>query len=334
MISRIRRPAAIVAALALAASVAIGCGDDKPKSAAKVETTKGRVRAPVPEAAGKRDKTADPDAGKRVPFVKRPAQLPAAARRQASVLDVRPAAERRAATSAPEGGIPEPGDADYDRFLTAVIPLIDGFWRTKTARVSRGAQYTEPGDLVSYDGANGPGCFGQKSDDMVGNAYYCPSVLAANSCKVAASNQRYCLGGDIIAWDRSGLMLPFYRKIGDLATALVLAHEWGHLIQARVYPEFAYRTTIRNELQADCYAGAWALEMKRQGRVDIGSFNQTLYLFESTGGSGDAWLDPDSHGNKFQRIRSFTQGFERDARGCIAPRFDSMLHRIGLEKET
>jgi predicted metalloprotease len=129
-------------------------------------------------------------------------------------------------------------------------------------------------------------------------------------------------------------MLPFYRQIGDLATALVLAHEWGHLIQTRVFPQYAYTTTIRNELEADCYAGAWAREMQRQRRVDIGAFNQTLDLFESTGGSGDAWLDPDSHGNKFQRIRSFTQGFEQGARGCIAPKFDSMLRRVGLGKES
>ena len=167
---------------------------------------------------------------------------------------------------------------------------------------------------------------------MSGNAYYCASLIPAESCTTVSANQGYCVGEDLIAWDKPGLLLPFFAQIGDLASALVLAHEWGHLIQARVLPRFNYRTTIRNELQADCYSGAWALGMKRQGRVNVGSFNQTLDLFENVGGGDEAWLDADSHGNKYQRIRSFTQGFEEDVRGCIGAPFDATLRRIGLGK--
>jgi uncharacterized protein len=336
---RLARVLAVACVAALAATCSPGCGDDdSSKETAKVETTKGRVRAPVPVALEDSDERADPDAGKPVGFVKEVAELPKPARRQVATIDVRPAAQRlkakRAAEEAPGGEAPAEGpDADYDRFIKGVIPLIDRFWREETRNVSAAAEYTEPGDLISYDGSDGPGCFGQNSESAVGNAYYCPSLLAASACRIAASNRRYCLGGDVIAWDRSGLMLPFYREIGGLATALVLAHEWGHLEQARLYPEFTYRTTIRDELQADCYAGAWAREMRRQKRVDIGAFNETLELFERTGGPGDAWLDPDSHGNQFQRIRSFTQGFERGSAGCVAVPFNRMLRRLGLEAE-
>jgi hypothetical protein len=147
--------------------------------------------------------------------------------------------------------------------------------------------------------------------------------------------------------------LSFYQVLakqlgapGEFAQPYVLAHEYGHHIQditgieadmrraQQRDPDQANALSVKLELQADCYAGAWALEMKRQGRVDVGAFNQTLDLFEKTGGSGDAWLDPDSHGNKFQRIRSFTQGFEEDATGCTGAAFDAMLGRVGLDRET
>jgi hypothetical protein len=324
------------AVLALAALGAAGCGggdDEKPASAAKVETTEGRVKAAVPQALEDSDKPADPDAGKRVRFVREPAQLPAPARREVSTLDVRPAPERLAARKAGAQALQEP-DSEYDRFIRGVVALVDAYWRKETRKVSASAEYSGPGGLISYDGEHGPGCFGERGDGMARNAYYCASLLEPERCRVVASNGRFCVGGDVIAWDRSGLMLPFFQQIGALAAALVLAHEWGHLVQARVFPEFAYRTTIRNELQADCYGGAWAKEMQRQGRVDIGAFNQTLDLFEQNGGTGAEWLDPNSHGNKFQRIRSFTQGFERGATGCVATQFDRMLRRVGLGSES
>ncbi|HKP90062.1 MAG TPA: neutral zinc metallopeptidase [Thermoleophilaceae bacterium] len=324
---------ALVLVLALAASVA-GCGDgdDEPKSAKKVETTEGKVKAPVPVALAGSTKPADPDAGEKVDFVKSPAKLRGPARQGASDLDVRPAPQRLAAKRNPQTALPTAEQA-YEEFIQWVIPQINAFWVRETGRVSSGARYSPPGSLLSYDGNNAPGCFGDVSEDMSGNAYYCPSLLAAQSCQLVASNRRFCVGGDVVAWDRAGLMFPFFREIGGLAAALVLAHEWGHLAQARVFPEFAYTTTIRNELQADCYSGSWAREMKRKGYLDIGDFNQTLELFERAGGAGDAWLDPDSHGNQFQRIRSFTQGFEQGSKGCISPRFDSMLRRVGLDPE-
>lgn len=319
--------------LVLTVVLALGCGDDGNNSAdRKAEPVDIRIRSPLPEALSQgEEKPADRDAGDSQGLARRLSDVSAPARREVSRLDVLPAKQRQAAETT--AGAPGASDADYDEFISAVLPLINEFWKKKTKQVVRRARYVPPGHLVSYNGSDSPGCDGDTSEDMSRNAYYCVSLIPADRCTTVSPNRGYCAGEDIIAWDTPGLLLPFYRQIGDLASALVLAHEWGHLLQARVFPRFNYATVIRIELQADCYAGAWALGMQRQGRVDIGAFNQTLDLFESLGGNGEAWLDPESHGNKYQRIRSFTQGFENDARGCISARFDAMLERIGLGQE-
>lgn len=322
-------------ALVLTSLVAVGCGDDGPTAGTR--TTKpvsSRVRTPLPEALSQgKSEPSDPQAGSRLPLARRMSNVPAPARHEVAALTVRPAAQRLSEGRSGAGTTGGP-DADYDQFVHGVLPLINNFWQKKTKEVVASTAYRPPGHLVEYSGSDSPGCIGEKSRDMSGNAYYCASVIPPDRCTTVSANQGYCVGEDVIAWDKPGLLLPFFRQIGDLAGALVLAHEWGHLIQARVFPQFNYKTAIRTELQADCYAGAWALGMKRQGRVNVGSFNQTLDLFENVGGGDEAWLDQDSHGNKYQRIRSFTQGFEEDARGCIGAPFDATLERIGLGKES
>lgn len=303
-------------------SLSAGCGGE--------EADTGRLSTLRPEAQDRgQGGPASRGAGKAVPL-EAGAQALAGSGAYVQQLTVRSPGRRlglraQSVTPGDEGG--------YDRFVQAVLPLIDEFWRNQMFRVSRGTPYQPPGHLISYDGADNPGCLGRQGEEMIGNAYWCPSLVIAQQCSRPSDNQTYCLQQDLIAWDKTGLLFPFYREIGDLAVALVLAHEWGHLVQARVFPAHAYETTIRRELQADCYAGAWALEMRNQGRVDIGAFNQTLGLFDRVGGSGEAWLDPSSHGTKFQRIRAFTGGFEEGVEGCVGASFDRLLLRIGLAAE-
>ena len=49
-----------------------------------------------------------------------------------------------------------------------------------------------------------------------------------------AGNAFYCEQGDFVAWDEQGLFPKLRQQYGDFAPALVLAHEWGHAVQARV----------------------------------------------------------------------------------------------------
>ena len=52
--------------------------------------------------------------------------------------------------------------------------------------------------------------------------------------------------------------------------SLVLAHEWGHAVQRRGSVDQTLPTVVR-ELQADCFAGAWAGDATGEnGRIRVG----------------------------------------------------------------
>lgn len=51
-------------------------------------------------------------------------------------------------------------------------------------------------------------------------------------------------------------------KFGDFVIPIVLAHEWGHAVQAR--SNFTARTVTKDR-QADCFAGAWVKHAQAKG---------------------------------------------------------------------
>jgi uncharacterized protein len=73
---------------------------------------------------------------------------------------------------------------------------------------------------------------------------------------------------------------------GDFARAYVVAHEYGHHIQAltgladqirsaqQQNPSSANQLQVRMELQADCYAGVWAAH--NRDKIDAGDFEEGL----------------------------------------------------------
>ena len=105
---------------------------------------------------------------------------------------------------------------DYDEYtatLEQVITLLQDYW--SRALPELGVAYSAPTRFVYYrpDQAAGPRCGSEPAPPR--NAFYCPP-------------------GDFIAWDETGLMIPYYVQAGDFAAAFVLAHEFGHAMQARL----------------------------------------------------------------------------------------------------
>ncbi|MGH9185645.1 MAG: KPN_02809 family neutral zinc metallopeptidase, partial [Acidimicrobiales bacterium] len=136
--------------------------------------------------------------------------------------------------------------------------------------------------------------------------------------------------------------LGFFRELatrfeapGDFAQAYVIAHEFGHHVQnllgtsgqvhdaQQANAENANELSIRLELQADCYAGAWGNSVKT-GDVDAGD----VVLEEGDVGEGiaaatavgDDRLQREAtgrinqetwtHGSSEQRVHWFNVGFE------------------------
>ena len=113
-------------------------------------------------------------------------------------------------------------------------------------------------------------------------------------------------------------------QIGDFAWVIVVAHEWGHHIQAKlgfdlgVVPDRAGDVPpIEFEQQADCLAGAYAIDAELVGWLDPGDVDEALTMTEISGDPpGTAWNDPRAHGTGGARIDAFLIGYSGGLAGC------------------
>jgi predicted metalloprotease len=135
-------------------------------------------------------------------------------------------------------------------------------------------------------------------------------------------NAFYCTLGDFVAWDDRELFPELYDK-GPYAVALVLAHEWGHVIQGRaglLEPDTGIPTIV-TELQADCFAGAWTLRLA-EGEADRLQLSTTAFeealsgMLDFGDQPGADPLDPSAHGSGFDRVNAFQEGFEEGSQRC------------------
>jgi predicted metalloprotease len=199
---------------------------------------------------------------------------------------------------------------DYDEYtatLEQIIASLQEYW-SKALPASFGVAYSGPKRYAYYrpEEGGGPSCGGERAPAK--NAFYCPV-------------------GDFMAWDETGLMIPYYVQAGDFAAAFVLAHEFGHAMQQRLPRR--ERLGVLVELQADCFAGAWARSVQDQGLLDAGDLDEaTLAVFSARDVPGTAFTDPAAHGTGFERTRAFSDGYESGPKACHpAPGTDWVVRR-------
>ncbi|MDR3660458.1 MAG: neutral zinc metallopeptidase [Mycobacterium sp.] len=177
------------------------------------------------------------------------------------------------------------------------IADIQTFWQSEFPKLY-GKDYTPvTGGFYAVRPSSGqlPPC-AQSPDDIAGNAFYCAKA-------------------DDVAWDVEGLLPSLRKRFGDFVIPVVLAHEWGHAIQARA--DFQGET-VTKEIQADCFAGAWAAHAKadtfKPSADDIDkALAGFLFLRDEP---GTAKHDPSAHGSGFDRVNSFRTGFDNGAAAC------------------
>ena len=155
-------------------------------------------------------------------------------------------------------------------------------------------------------------------------------VASACGAASAASGPFYCPGDRKVYID-----LGFFNQLdsefgapGDFARAYVLAHEVGHHLQellgitsrtaqARTHggAAGARRVSVAVELQADCYAGVWA--MRAQKVIEPGELQQALQAAAAVGDDtlqrrtqGRVVPESFTHGSAEQRQRWFQRGFD------------------------
>ena len=218
-----------------------------------------------------------------------------------------PADSRRAAPPADDRG------AD---FVRAILGETEDTW---TALFQAGGKQYEAPHLVLFSGTVRSGCGGASA---ASGPFYCPLDRKVYLDLSFFDEMRARLGGG-----------------GDFAQAYVIAHEVGHHVQTLLgyardvdearregrSVEGAEGPLVRQELQADCFAGVWAYHAQERHRwLDPGDAEQALATATAIGddrlqrqGQGVVVPDAFTHGTSQQRVRWFTRGFEKgDVERC------------------
>jgi predicted metalloprotease len=156
----------------------------------------------------------------------------------------------------------------------------------------------------------------------------------------------YCPGDQLVYFDLDFLeqLQAEFSATGDLAAQYIVAHEYGHHVQnvtgisdrvrqaQQRSPGAANALSVATELQADCFAGAWASSVAERGLFDRpDEITEALAAAEAVGddrilAQAGRVVDPDlfTHGTAEQRRTWFERGFETgDPEACTT--FDGSL---------
>ena len=202
-------------------------------------------------------------------------------------------------------------------FISKVLKSTEDVWTTTLAQY--GIRYTKP-TMVLYRGYTKSGC-GAAQSQM--GPFYCPQ------------DKKVYL--DLGFFDD---LAKRHNAPGDFAQAYVLAHKIGHHIQdlegtldkvQRMKQSWggqgkkANALQVRVELQADCYAGAWAHHAQKKFKMlEPGDIEEALNAASSIGDDtlqkqAGQRVRPDgfTHGSSQQRVSWFKRGFvSGDLRQC------------------
>src|SRR5215216_6072998 len=168
----------------------------------------------------------------------------------------------------------------------AIAADIDAWWSAEFA--ARGLTYTSPQlELVSEPGTE----FCQFIDVFYAPAGYC------------ATNQEITVSTGFVSPDDVAVLLP------------LISHEWGHHIQ-NLTDTGAY-TPLEQELQADCFAGAFTAFAADSEWISPVVGAMALQLTQS---AGDVWWEGTSdeavHGSKADRAIAFMAGQNGGLEAC------------------
>lgn len=193
----------------------------------------------------------------------------------------------------------------YEAFASTVLGSNNDTWEQIFAANNR--NYEEP-RLVLFRGGTESTCGGATSE--VG-PHYCPADQTIYLDETFFDALKTRLGGDN----------------GDVAQAYVIAHEVGHHVQhllGTADNATDNASSIKLELQADCYAGVWANSIKNQNVFEPNEIEEALSAAAAVGDdriqkASTGRVNPESwtHGSSEERVTWFNQGYNSgDAAAC------------------
>ena len=210
---------------------------------------------------------------------------------------------------------PTPEEAELADFVSVVLADTEDTWREIFKNA--GLTYEEP-KLVLFSGSVRSAC-GMASSAM--GPFYCPADRKVYIDLAFFSDLRKRHGAP-----------------GDFAQAYVIAHEVGHHVQTLLGTSREVRKaqqslgkteanalSVKQELQADCYAGLWGNHADRSRQVlERGDIEEALNAAAAIGDDrlqkqAQGYVVPESftHGSSEERMYWFKRGIEHgDAGKC------------------
>ncbi len=199
-------------------------------------------------------------------------------------------------------------------FLTLVLNDVDEYWTAEFLAAglpdpNAGNHWVSPVQPDSVIQCGAPALVDQAA------AFYCPITDTIYISQKVADG---IINGDGTALGRSGPLMG-----GDFAVAYVLAHEYGHNLQAELGKPL--HKMAQRELQADCFAGLWSRWAEAKGYLETGDALEAVNLAFFL---GDSFVEPsgkptkknpDPHGSPAQRVEAFNLGFRG---GNFGPCYD------------
>lgn len=198
------------------------------------------------------------------------------------------------------------GEDDYEVFASTVLGSSDVLWKRFFA--ASGLRY-QPSRLVLFRGATQSGCGGAHSS--IG-PHYCPLDKTIYLDETFFDELTSRLGA----------------KGGDVAEAYVIAHEVGHHVQNLLgtsdrvraaqgrRPSQKNALSVKQELQADCYAGVWANSIAHQNIFEANEISEAIDAAEAVGddriqkrSTGRTYPETWTHGSSADRKKWFSIGY-------------------------
>jgi hypothetical protein len=199
-------------------------------------------------------------------------------------------------------------------FVGVVVKDTENYWTDYFQKI--GKTYTPP-KVVLFSGSTQSAC---GTAQTASGPFYCPN------------DQKVYL--DLAFYDQ---LRQQFGAPGDFAQAYVIAHEVGHHVQNLLgtLPKYdaqmqsanqdqANAISVRIELQADCYAGAWANAEGKDNYLDNGDTDEAINAANQI---GDDTLQKEAgqgvqprnftHGTSAQRMKWFKTGLNSgDPKDC------------------
>jgi hypothetical protein len=133
------------------------------------------------------------------------------------------------------------------------------------------------------------------------------------------NNAFYCPLNAGVYYDATFLGL-YLAAVGDMAPAFIVSHEIGHHV-SWVLGWTPLITQKENELQADCFGGAWARSADDRGLLEDGDLEEAVVTLISIGDPDYTWFNPVGHGTAQQRVLAFAVGYDQGPAGCTSQAF-------------